>query len=273
MLLSIASGQNSTQGFGGDVPTDAEIVKLQREIPKMGLEETYEYAKPHIQNEIASLLFNQPLMYEMALSNTYDLWFSAWSPRSKATGLGATPAEAFEIATSVKLVDVMRLGARIIKRSKDTGQVRFSRDQLLADGASANAVDLLFASMARARDDYRVELQRDRDRGAIGSQRYTLTRFPFLAVDDNTFVMLRHQWAIDRLIGSQLYFEAWASFSTGTLGIRFKTAMCDAFELFVGGILHHLFNKCPHLTAIVDKAEMQSMWTEKKGQTPWCATG
>jgi hypothetical protein len=91
MLLSITSEQNMDPEFAGDVPTAAEVAKLQRELPKMGLEETHEYAKPLIQNEIASSLFNQPLKYEIVLSNTYDLWFTAWAPRSNITGLGATP--------------------------------------------------------------------------------------------------------------------------------------------------------------------------------------
>ncbi len=128
--------------------------------------------------------------------------------------MDATPAEAFKIATGVDLLDVMRLGVRIVKRSTDTHQVRFTRDELLADGATSAAIDYLFANMALPLDDYRAELQEDRDAGAIGNQRYTLTRFPFLAVDDNTFVMIRHQWALDRLCGGQLYFEAWASLSS-----------------------------------------------------------
>ena len=268
MLLSITSEQNMDPEFAGDVPTAAEVAKLQRELPKMGLEETHEYAKPLIQNEIASSLFNQPLKYEIVLSNTYDLWFTAWAPRSNITGLGATPAEAFKIATGVDLLDVMRLGARIIKRSNDAHQVRFTRDGLLADGATEGAIDLLFANMAKPLDDYKVELQGDRDKGEVGHQRYTLTRFPFLAVDDNTFVMLRHQWALDRLCGGQLYFEAWASFSSGGLRNRFKIAMCDAFEVFAGRILHRIFDKCPHLRAIADEDEMQAAWTEKKGETP-----
>ncbi len=268
MLLSITSEQNMDSEFAGDVPTAAEVAKLQRELPKMGLEETHEYAKPHIQNEIASSLFNQPLKYEMVLSNTYDLWFTAWLSRSNTNGLGATPAEAFKIATGVELLDVMRLGARIIERSRDAHQVRFTRNELLADGATEGAIDLLFANMSKPLDDYKVELQRDRDRGAVGNQRYTLTRFPFLAVDDNTFVMLRHQWALDRLCGGQLYFEAWASFSSGGLRNRFKIAMCDAFEVFAGGILHRIFDKSPHLRAIVGEDEMQAAWTKKKGEKP-----
>ncbi len=268
ILLSITSEQNTSPEFSGDVPNDEEVAELQRTLPTMGFEETLEFAKPHIQNEIASSLFNQPLKYEIVLSNTDDLWFTAWHPRSKTTGLGATPAEAFKIACGVDLLDVMRLGARIVKRSNDAHQVRFTRDELLADGATEDAIDLLFANMARPLDDYKVELQGDRDKGAIGNQRYTLTRFPFLAIDDNTFVMLRHQWALDRLCGGQLYFEAWASFSSGELRNRFKNAMCDAFEAFAGGILHRIRDKSPHLRAIVGEDEMQAAWAGAKGQKP-----
>jgi hypothetical protein len=122
--------------------------------------------------------------------------------------------------------------------------------------------------MALPLDDYKIKLQEDRDAGAIGHQRYTLTQYPFLAVDDNTFVMLRHQWALDRLCGGQLYFEAWANFSSGSLRNRFKLAMSDAFEQFVGAILHRIFDKSPHLRAIVDEDEMQAAWTEMKGEKP-----
>ena len=67
----------------------------------MGLEETLEYAKTIIHDEVASSLFNDPLKYEMVLSNTHDVWFTQWPSRSKTTGLGATPADAFKIATGV----------------------------------------------------------------------------------------------------------------------------------------------------------------------------
>jgi hypothetical protein len=166
------------------VPTDAEVAKLRRDVPKMGLEETLEYAKTIIPDEVASSLFNLPLKYEMVLSNSYDLWFTAWPSRSKTTGLGATPADAFKIATGVDLLDVMRLGSRIIKRSTDGHQIRVTRDELIADGAPEVAIDYLFANMALTIDDFKDMLKADRDAGAIGHQRYTLTQYPFLAVDD-----------------------------------------------------------------------------------------
>lgn len=267
MLLSITTEQNLNSEFSGDVPTAAEIAKLQRKLPKMGAEELHEYAKPLMQEEIASALFNAPLRLEIVLSNSFDLWFTEWASRSKTTGLGATPAEAFKIATGVELLDVMRLGRRIIKRSTKSHQVRFTRDELLADGASESAIDYLFANMAPRLEDFKAKLQEDRNAGPISHQRYTLTQYPFLAVDDNTFVAIRHQWALDRLCGAQLYFEAWASFP-GALRNRFKTAMNDAFEQFVSGILHRIHDKCPHLRAIVDEDEMQAAWTQKKGEAP-----
>ena len=46
-----------------------------------------------------------PSKYEMVLSNTYDVWFAPWAEKSKTTGLGATPAEAFKIGTGVELLD------------------------------------------------------------------------------------------------------------------------------------------------------------------------
>ncbi|PJE18051.1 MAG: hypothetical protein CK429_05365 [Mycobacterium sp.] len=268
LLLSITTEQNLNSEFAGDVATADETAKLlQHKLPKMGLEETHEYAKPLIQDEIASALFNSPLRLEIVLSNTYDLWFTKWVSRSKTAGLGATPAEAFKIATGVELIDVLRLGHRIIKRSTKNQQVRFTRDELLADGASEAAIDYLFANMALKLADFKAKLREDRNAGEIGHQRYTLTRYPFLAVDDNAFVTIRHQWALDRLCGGQLYFEAWASLS-GSARKRFKTAMNDAFEQFVGGILHRIFDKCPHLLAIADEPDMQTAWTQKKGEKP-----
>ena len=38
MLLSITTEQNMDSEFAGDVPTEDEIAKLEREIPKMNLE-------------------------------------------------------------------------------------------------------------------------------------------------------------------------------------------------------------------------------------------
>jgi hypothetical protein len=269
MLLSITTEQNLDSEFAGDVPTEAEVAKLEREIPKMNLEDMLKYIERLIPDEVASNLFNLPLKYEMLLSNTYDVWFTAWPSRSKITGLGATPAQAFKIATGVELLDVMKLGHRIIKRSSDNHQVRFTRDELIADGVSEAAVDYMFSNMTLSLDGYREALEKDRKAGDIAHQRFTLTQYPFLTVDEGTIVMVRHQWAMERFAGATLYFEAWFNLRGRSRGLadRFKNAMNDAFEAFVGGILHRIADKSPSMR-IIDESEMQAAWQEQKGKTP-----
>jgi len=75
---------------------------------------------------------------------------------------------------------------------------------------------------------------------------------------------------LDRLCGGQIYFEAWFHLGAQTraLADRFKGAMNDAFEQFVGGILHRTVAKSPHLRLIVDEPDMQTAWKEQKGKTP-----
>nr|WP_234921090.1 hypothetical protein [Mycobacteroides chelonae] len=270
ILLSITSEQNSVPEFAGDVPRPDEIAKLERETPKMGLEELLEYARKFIPDEVATNLYNMPAKYEMVLSNTYDLWFKPWAERSTTTGLGATPAEAFQIGTGIELLDLLRLGHRIIKRSADDHQVRFTRDELVADGVSDTVIDYLISHMALTLERYKEALEADRETGDIAHQRFTFTQYPFIAVDQNTIVMLRHQWAMERLCGATLYHEAGASLGAQSsgLGNRFKTAMNDAFEVFVGDILHRIAKKGKGIQQIADEADMQAAWKEQKGKTP-----
>jgi hypothetical protein len=82
--------------------------------------------------------------------------------------------------------------------------------------------------------------------------------------------MIRHQWAMECLCGPTLYFEVWFKLNgqSSALGNRFKGAMNDAFDDFVGGILHRTVDKSPHLRLIVDEPEMQDAWRKQKGKTP-----
>ena len=77
LLLSITSEQNMRPEFAGDVPTAAEKGKLQRDMPKMGLDEMLEYLKTIVPDEVATALFNDPRKYQIVVSNTFDMWFSA----------------------------------------------------------------------------------------------------------------------------------------------------------------------------------------------------
>ncbi len=265
LLLSITTEQNLNSEFAGDVPTTDEIAKLQHKLPKMGLEELHEYAKPLIQGEIASALFNAPLRLEIVLSNTYDLWFTKWAPRSKTTGLGATPAEAFKIATEVELIDIMRLGLRIIKRTKNQ-QVRFSRDELLADGASEAAIDYLFTNMALKLDDFKTKLQEDRNAGEIGHQRYPHA----VPVPRHQRQRIRHH---PPPVGPRPPLRRPALLrSVGQPPRIGPTSVQDRDERRLRTVRRghspRIVDKCPHLLAIADEPDMQAAWTQKKGVEP-----
>ena len=122
------------------------------------------------------------------------LWFSAWSPRSKTTGLGATPAEAFEIATGVDLLDVMRLGARIVERSTNTrSSPVHSRSTTRRRRPPRVPSTLLFANMASPLDDLQGRATGRSGQGAIGRSALYPHAIPIpCPIDDNTIVMLRH---------------------------------------------------------------------------------
>ena len=269
ILLSITSEQNGSDEFAGDVPTPAEIAKLEREIPKMGMEEMLEYAEKLIPDEVASNLFNMPTKYEMLLSNTYDLWFAPWAEKSKTTGLGDTPAEAFQIGTGVELLDLIRLGHRIVKRSIDEHQVRFTRDELIADGVlkprsttSSNTCRCRWIVPGRAE-------------GRPGSRRHCAPTVHLHAVPvhHGRRQHARHDpppvgdgaslWR-DVVPRSMVQPQG----QSNGLGDRFKNAMNDAFEVFVGGILHRTAAKGTGIQKIVDEAEMQVAWKEQKNKTP-----
>ena len=211
LLLSITSEQNMRPRVRGRrARPPPKLRSFNASLPKMGLEEMHEYAKPLIQDEIASALFNVPLKLRSCCP-TPTTCGSPRGHRDRRPPALARHQRRPSRSPPASTCSTSCASGPNIKRSTDAHQVRFTRDELLADGAAEGAIDYLFANMAMSLDDFKVELQEDRDAGAIGHQRYTLTQYPFLAVDDNTFVMLRHQWALDRLCGGQLYFEAWAS--------------------------------------------------------------
>jgi len=113
--------------------------------------------------------------------------------------------------------------------------------------------------MALTLEGYREALEADRNAGNVGHQRFTFTQYLFIALGDIAFVMIRHQWAMSRLCGATLYHEAWYGLGTQLRGSgdRFKNSMNDAFELFVGGILHWTAKKGKGMQKLVDESDIQ----------------
>jgi hypothetical protein len=271
MLMSVTSEQNMRPEFPGDVPTRRERRQQGTKVGGFDLDQTFTVAETIIPDTVATSLFNAPLKLELLKSNTHDIWFRPWPARTKSTGLGATPEECFKIATGVDLLDVIHLGNIIAKQSAMVQKIRFSRDELIDSGASEAAIGLLFERMALKLADFQSQLADERNAGPVAHQRYKLTQYPFLALDDDEFIMLRHTWAIDKLCGNHLFFVAAVGLmenQSNSVAARFKSAMNDVFEDVVGEILQRIAAKSGRISKVAQESEMQAAWTEKKGNTP-----
>lgn len=112
-------------------------------------------------------------------------------------------------------------------------------------GAPQAAIDFLFGRMTLSLKAFRAEFAADLKAGPVGHRRYKLTQYPFLALDNHEFIMLRYGWAADRLCGSLLCFEAWSGLvdtQSTSLAQRFGSAMNDVFEDIVGETLQRIAN-------------------------------
>ncbi|MFD8102872.1 hypothetical protein ACFV24_25370 [Nocardia fluminea] len=202
-------------------------------------------------------------------ATTFETWFSNWPDRVSDLTLGKTPAEAFMAATGIQLIDILRLGD-IVRQKSFAGDIAFDTDQLVAAGASEQAVKFVTARMAMKPSAYRDNLALDRGRGDVQHQRYTMTQFPFLEIGDNKLLLLRHQWGIDRFIGNQLYWETYASFGTShtkKVAGYFSQAMDYMFEDLVGRTLDRILSRSSNAEELVTESQMQSAW-EKSGEKP-----
>jgi hypothetical protein len=271
MLLSVTSEQNMRPEFIGDVPTRRARREQAQKVEKLDLDETIAAAGTIIPDLVATHLFNASPKLEVLLSNTHDMWFRPWPPRTNATGLGATPRECFEIATGVDLLNVIHLGVIIAKQAATQQQVHFRRNQLIELGTPSAAIDLLFDHMALSLNAFQSKFADDRKAGPVGHQRYKLTQYPFLALNNDEFMMLRYGWAIDKLCGNHLFFIAWSRLietQSKSLAERFRSAMNDVFEDVVGEILKRIASHSKLIRTIASEREMQTAWTLKRGEPP-----
>lgn len=131
-------------------------------------------------DEVVNLHSNAPVKLEMLLVSTENIWFRSWPGSVTDPRLGTSPAECFSAANGIELVDVLALGLAIADRAC-AGQLEFCRAGLVGAGATDATVTLLLKHMALSVPEFQRRLARDRRKGDIADQRYTLTRVPSFA--------------------------------------------------------------------------------------------
>lgn len=270
LLLSISSEQQSHPTFAGDVPTAQEIKEAEARTFQMDLDATRIALRELIPDEIASYLYDDILNLQILQAKTYDTWFAPWPINVTDPLLGETPADAFTAATGVEFIEILRLGSIVEAGAKGSG-VEFTRSALLVAGADPAAIDMLERCMSLSMTDYRTRMRDDRVRGAVGHQRYTMTQFPFVIPETDTYVLVRYQWAIDRFFGSNLHWETYGSFEAAgerRTAKAFKQAMDFMFEHQIGLVLTRIAAGSRRITTLVSEKEMQAKWTARAGSTP-----
>ncbi len=232
-------------------------------------DETVVAVRQHALNDMANLLSNEPVKIELIKASTYDLWFQPWPDRVTDPRIGSNPAEAFELANKVPLLDVMLVG-QIVSERILAGQFEFDRADLVRSGATEVAVEFVFNNMAYKPTQFKRRLRDDRAQGSVTNQRYVFTERPFLRRGKETVFALRYQWIVDRFFGAQLYWQTFFSFgpvAPRSLSETFSQAMNYAFERRAGDILEKIASYSSKISRLVSETEMQAEWSGA-GRTP-----
>ena len=102
-----------------------------------------------------------------------------------------------------------------------------------------------------------------------------MTRFPFLRIDNETLLLLRYQWGIDRFFGNLLYWSTFSRLPGFKMPIptprseaeAFSSGMNDVFERSIGDILSVVAASSLTTERIITETEMQALWTTSSRAT------
>lgn len=221
----------------------------------------------------AQHLFDFPEPFELLAGSADETWRRGWSPRTGAgtvRGLGDGPADLFAATYGVDLDDFLAFGWGLWAQVRGRGGVRFTPDALADSGMNGKVVDLFVKTCTVSLGALRGEIVAERTSEITNTwMRYTLQNTPFVQLSDGSFVMLRLQYAVQRVFGDLLALklhDAVKAVDTGRAS-RFKAAMNDIFEQRVGEVLARIAQHEARFggAEIIDDPAMKAAWA-KKGQ-------
>ncbi|WP_167668466.1 hypothetical protein [Mycobacteroides salmoniphilum] len=221
----------------------------------------------------AQHLFDFPEPFELLAGSADETWRRGWSPRTGAgtvQGLGDGPADLFAATYGVDLDDFLAFGWGLWAQVRGGGGVRFDPSILTDSGINGKVIDLFVKTCTVSLGALRGEIVAERTSEITNTwMRYTLQNTPFVQLSDGSFVMLRLQYAVQRVFGDLLALklhDAVKAVDTGRAS-RFKAAMNDIFEHRVGEVLARIAKHEARFggAEIIDDPAMKAAWA-KKGQ-------
>ncbi|WP_418005171.1 hypothetical protein ACNO8X_10160 [Mycobacterium sp. PDNC021] len=221
----------------------------------------------------AQHLFDFPEPFEFLAGSADETWRRGWSSRTGAEtlrDLGDGPADLFAATYGVDLDDFLAFGWGLWARVRGGGGVRFTPDTLADSGMNSKVIDLFVKTCTVPLGALRNDIVAERTSEITNTwMRYTLQNTPFVQLADGSFVMLRLQYAVQRVFGDLLALKLYDAIKAVDPGraSRFKSAMNDIFEHRVGEVLARIGQHEARFggAGIIDDPAMKAAWA-RKGQ-------
>lgn len=225
---------------------------------------------------VAQGLFDHNDTFETLACSVDETWRRGWAPGTQQRvihDLGVGPADVFAEVVGVDLDDFLELAWFFWNAARNEGQVGFPRGLLGATGLGSTVIDAFLQQCSLPLSELRERLADERmSDAATPWMRYTLQEFPFLRFDDGSVLMLRLQYAVQRIFGDLLYLKIHDALKVADpqRASRFKSAMNTIFEHRVGSVLHRI---AQHETrfggaVVITEDQMKAAWSNTRGEHP-----
>ncbi|MBV5246631.1 hypothetical protein KUF57_24145 [Mycolicibacterium sp. PAM1] len=225
---------------------------------------------------VAQGLFDYTDTLETLACSAHETWRCGWAPATQQKiidDLGASPAHLFAEVTGVELDDLLALAWFFWNAARTAGQVGFDAGLIAATGLESNVIDTFHRQSSLSLQELRERLADERMRDAATPwARYTLQEFPFLRLPDGSVLMLRLQYAVQRMFGDLLHLKVHDALknSDPKRADRFKNAMNAIHEHRVGTVLRRI---AEHETrfggaVILTEDELKNAWSNRRGEHP-----
>ena len=222
----------------------------------------------------AQHLFDYCDPFEILAGDLDETWQRGWSPRTHpgvVKNLGRGPADVFAATYGVELDDFLALGWAIWAQVRADLVIRFGPNALVDTGMSDDVIQVFIENCSVPIDELRDAVRAERTSAVANTwMRYTLQSTPFVRLADGTFILLRLQYAVQRIFGEVLPLKLYDAIKAAdpVRASQFKSAMNEIFEYRVGEALERIAALEVRFggAQIIDDPGMKAAWSTKKGQ-------
>jgi hypothetical protein len=223
---------------------------------------------------VAQGLFDHSDTFETLACSVDETWRRGWAPGTQQKvihDLGGGPADVFAEVVGVDLDDFLELAWFFWNAARNDGQVGFSSDLVGVTGLGSTVIDAFLQQCSLSLSELRQRLADERMSDAANPwMRYTLQEFPFLRFDDGSVLMLRLQYAVQRIFGDLLYLKVHDALKVADpqRASRFKSAMNAIFEHRVGSVLERIARHETRFggAVVINEDQMKAAWSNTRGE-------